>query len=146
MFDGGKGKPSSSLKLETERVSYDIWKSERISLASRDFETQTSLQLSVIMWSQSLLLGFHVSCRWVAFVPPISSCHCLPCHSWISNPLTNSPDAQSSSSAPFSQSFSPSHLHDNDTHLLVDPPQSNFSGGHVCMPVGQHKREYKQCF
>lgn len=53
----------------------------------------------------------------------------------------NSPDAQSSSSAPFSQSFSPSHLHDNETHLLVDPPQSNFSGGHVCLPVGRDKRD-----
>lgn len=51
----------------------------------------------------------------------------------------NSPDAQSSSSAPFSQSFSPSHLHDNDTHLLVDPPQSNFSGGHVCLPADGDK-------
>lgn len=55
--------------------------------------------------------------------------------------LTNSPDAQSSSSAPFSQSFSPSHLHDNETHLLVAPPQSNFSGGHVCLPVGRNKRD-----
>lgn len=53
----------------------------------------------------------------------------------------NSPDAQSSSSAPFSQSFSPSHLHDNETHLLVDPPQSNFSGGHVCLPVGRDRRD-----
>lgn len=55
----------------------------------------------------------------------------------------NSPEAQSSSSAPFSQSFSPSHLHDNETHLLVDPPQSNFSGGHVCLPVGRDKRDRK---
>lgn len=55
--------------------------------------------------------------------------------------LTNSPDAQSSSSAPFSQSFSPSHRHDNDTHLLVDPPQSNFSGGQVCLPADRDERE-----
>lgn len=47
----------------------------------------------------------------------------------------NSPAAHCSSSAPFSQSRSPSHRHDNETHLLAAPPQSNFSGGHVCRPV-----------
>lgn len=47
----------------------------------------------------------------------------------------NPPDAQSSSSAPLSQSFSPSQRHDSDTHLLAAPPQSNFSGGHVCLPA-----------
>lgn len=46
------------------------------------------------------------------------------------------PEAQSSSSAPFSQSFSPSQRHESDTHLLAAPPQSNFSGGHVCLPAG----------
>ena len=50
------------------------------------------------------------------------------------NKKGNSPAAQCSSSAPFSQSRSPSHLHDNETHLLAEPPQSNFSGGHVCRP------------
>lgn len=48
---------------------------------------------------------------------------------------TNSPAAHCSSSAPFSQSRSPSQRHDNETHLLAAPPQSNFSGGHVCRPV-----------
>lgn len=47
----------------------------------------------------------------------------------------NLPAAHCSSSAPFSQSRSPSHRHDNETHLLVAPPQSNLSGGHVCRPV-----------
>lgn len=73
----------------------------------------------------------------------LPSAHVIPSfrHGWISVPPTDSPDAQSSSSDPFSQSFSPSHRHDNDTHLLVDPPQSNFSGGHVCMPAGMSIKE-----
>lgn len=50
------------------------------------------------------------------------------------NKKGNLPAAQCSSSAPFSQSRSPSHRHDNETHLLAEPPQSNFSGGHVCRP------------
>lgn len=74
----------------------------------------------------------------------VSSCfffvffYCLTITDWLGK---NSPAAQSSSSAPFSQSFSPSHLHDNETHLLADPPQSNFSGGHVCLPVDRDERD-----
>lgn len=57
---------------------------------------------------------------------------CIPYQLAVS---TNLPAAHCSSSAPFSQSRSPSHRHDNETHLLVAPPQSNLSGGHVCRPV-----------
>lgn len=39
------------------------------------------------------------------------------------------PAAQPFSSAPFSQSLSPSHLQDREMHF---PPQSYLSGGHVC--------------
>ena len=56
-------------------------------------------------------------------------------HPLFPPPTTNLPAAHCSSSAPFSQSCSPSHRHDNETHLLAAPPQSNFSGGQVCRPV-----------
>ncbi len=56
----------------------------------------------------------------------------------------DSPAAHCSSSAPFSQSCSPSQRHDNDTHLLVEPPQSNFSGGHVCRPMSESNKEMFQ--
>lgn len=55
----------------------------------------------------------------------------------------NSPAAQCSSSAPFSQSRSPSHRHDNETHLLTVPPQSNFSGGQPCRPVQKRWKKKK---
>lgn len=137
MFDGGKVKHSSSLKFETETVRHFIWKQK-----ARGRLLNPNLPANVCNCVSRPLLCVNVSCLCVTLV----SSHCLHRHSRISNTLTNSPDAQSSSSAPFSQSFSPSHLHDNDTHLLVDPPQSNFSGGHVCMPAGRQKREYKKRF
>lgn len=108
-----------------------------------DFPTQTSLQRPVITQRPpppSPQNGVKATPKGrvlrVPPVPPISSCHpLLP--PWPAD----SPDAQSSSSAPFSQSFSPSHRHDNDTHLLLDPPQLNFSGGHVCTPAGSGIKE-----
>lgn len=59
----------------------------------------------------------------------------VPFHPTFPPPTINLPAAHCSSSAPFSQSRSPSHRHDNETHLLAAPPQSNFSGGQVCRPV-----------
>lgn len=78
----------------------------------------------------------HFTEIYIALLFPVP---CLSDKSMGINHKTNPPAAQSSSSAPFSQSFSPSHLHESETHLLVAPPQSNFSGGHVCLPVAERK-------
>lgn len=70
------------------------------------------------------------SCLSFFFHAPLS-----PICTFTAYSTRNLPAAHCSSSAPFSQSRSPSHRHDNETHLLAAPPQSNFSGGHVCRPV-----------
>lgn len=45
--------------------------------------------------------------------------------------------AHPASSAPLSQSFSPSQRHEAGTHLWLEGPQLSFSAGHTCLAVGR---------
>lgn len=64
-----------------------------------------------------------------------------PCPRGLLRPQRHHPDsqvAQPASSAPLSQSFSPSQRQEAGTHLWLVGPQLSFSAGHTCLAVGTH--------
>lgn len=141
MFDGGEAETLQFPQVGNRAGQIFVITGNGEEEASPDY-LNPNLPSKLCKYAGSPLLGCSVPRLDVPPGPPVGwRRRAFAITAAFSNALTNSPDAQSSSSAPFSQSFSPSHLHDNDTHLLVEPPQLNFSGGHVCMPVGRHKRE-----
>lgn len=60
---------------------------------------------------------------------------CLTMLGDIGDLTPDSQVAQPASSAPLSQSFSPSQRHEAGTHLWLVGPQLNFSAGHTCLAV-----------
>lgn len=68
--------------------------------------------------------------RWLLLPEPAWPC--------LADPGDQTPDsqvAQPASSAPLSQSFSPSQRHEAGTHLWLVGPQLSFSAGHTCLAV-----------
>lgn len=65
--------------------------------------------------------------------PPAPSCLTMLGRPWGSD--SDSQVAQPASSAPLSQSFSPSQRHEAGTHLWLVGPQLSFSAGHTCFAV-----------
>lgn len=59
-------------------------------------------------------------------------------------PSPHSRVAQPASSAPLSQSFSPSQRHEAGTHLWLLGPQLSFSAGHTTLAVNTHKEMISQ--